>query len=413
MTEDQKDRAPLPSAERLRQEMAIFDARRQIVPLLKPGVLAEDIRERLAAADEAGSRLGPEIASQLHRLRDLQLGAEQSLTVIRAAANYVVKRYVASRERGGKFSTDQLENIDVPEVPAKTFAREFVVALGNQITWVMERKNRLQPTLRHDYRQGQGGSTPKQQPSQAEGPARQRDRELVDLQTRSSWTVSSTAATNADLLELATEFPTIEISRVRRMLVDQFANLGIIRESGPAMGGAGKTFRVPVSPTAAMDAVRCDLLPEIYGPPTCQITGPVACDDSGELCWGWFAISQRWADDVLLELPVLTKSDIRSAFADIAREILGPGEGVKAGPPSGLTWRRYGRGLQADAETALKSRLASLAENKAKQSAEHVAREAERAEQEAKRKREHAELALALRDFLKHHTVAHPSASSS
>ena len=48
-------------ADRLRQEMAVFNARRHIVPLLEPGILAEDIRERLVAAVEAGSRLGPEM----------------------------------------------------------------------------------------------------------------------------------------------------------------------------------------------------------------------------------------------------------------------------------------------------------------------------------------------------------------
>jgi hypothetical protein len=388
MTNDPNNGAQLAPAERLRQEMAVFDARRQIVPLLEPGLLAEDIRERLAAAVAAGSRLGPEIASQLHRLRDLQLGADESLTVIRAAANYVVERYVASRARRSKLTSEQLDDIDVSDVPAKTFARAFVVAIGNQITWLIERKSRLQPGGRHQFRQGQWRSDRELQTSQANGPASQRDRELVDLQTRSAWVISGTTAANADLLSLAAEFPTIEISRLRRMLVDQYADLGIVRESGPVMGGAGRTYRVPVSTTDAMDAVRHDLLPEIYGPPASQITGAVACDDHGELDWRWFAISQGWADATLLELPVLSKSDIRSAFADIAREIFGPGNGVKAGSPSGLTWRRYGRGLQVDAEAALKVRLARRAEEKAKQAAENAAREAERVEQEASRKRE-------------------------
>jgi hypothetical protein len=129
--------------QRLRQEMAAYNARRDIVPWLKQGLLPGDIRERLAAAVEAGSSVGAEIASHLNRLRDLQLGPEESLTVIRAAANYVVDRYVAERERGGKLSKERLDDIDVPGVPAKTFARQFMVALGNQVGWKsMEVKRR-------------------------------------------------------------------------------------------------------------------------------------------------------------------------------------------------------------------------------------------------------------------------------
>jgi hypothetical protein len=97
-------------------------------------------------------------------------------------------------------------------------------------------------------------------------------------------------------------------------------------------------------------------------------------------------ISQGWVDATLLDLPVLSKFDIRLELADVVREIFGPGNGVKAGPPSGLTWRRYGRGLQADAETVLQARLATLAEKKAKQAAERAAREAARAEREANQK---------------------------
>ena len=41
--------------------------------------------------------------------------------VIRAAANYVVDQYVADRERGGKLPREQLDNIDLPDIPSKTF----------------------------------------------------------------------------------------------------------------------------------------------------------------------------------------------------------------------------------------------------------------------------------------------------
>jgi hypothetical protein len=364
MTEDTKDAASqacLTPAEVLQREMVAFNDRRRIAPLLQPRLLAEDIRTKLIEALDAGSGVGPDIATHLHRLRDLQLGPEQSLNLIRAAANRAVDRYVGARERCGKLSRAELDSIDVPEVPAKTFAREFAVALGNQVTWAADRK--------------------KQRPwqtSHADGPASQRDRELADLRNRSGWAVSGTAATNTDLLLLAEEFPTIDICQLRRMLVDEFARLGIVRESGPSYsGGAGRTFRVPVATTDAMDAVRHDLLPEIYGSPACQITSPVACDDRGELESRWFAISQEWVDASLLELPALSKNDIRSAFADVTREIFGPGNGVKAGPPSGLTWRRYGRGLQANAETALKARLVAIAEMKTKLVADKAARERE------------------------------------
>jgi hypothetical protein len=388
MTDDAEgaaSRAGLTPADRLQREMVAFNARRRIAPLLQVGLLAEDIRTKLIEAINAGSGVGPDIAVHLHRLRDLQLGPGQSLTLIRAAANRAVGRYVGARERGGKLSRAELDSIDVAGVPAKTFAREFAVALGNQVTWAAERKNSLQ---RSGAPWGQPALASDSQTSHADGTANQRDRELGDLRNRSGWTVPGTTATNADLLSLAAEFPTIEIGQLRRMLVDQYASLGIVRESGHFMGGPGKTFRIPVSTTDAMDAVRRDLLPEIYGPPASQIAGAVACDDHGELESTWFAISQEWVDASLLELPALSKNDLRSAFADATREIFGSDNGVKTGPPSGLTWRRYGRGLQADAETALKARLATLAEKKAKLAAEHAARDAERAEQEGSRKRE-------------------------
>ena len=100
-------------------------------------------------------------------------------------------------------------------------------------------------------------------------------------------------------------------------------------------------------------------------------------------------ISQLWFDEVLAELPALSKSDIRTAFADISWEIRCAGNGDKAAPPSGLTWRRYGRGLQADVEVALKTRLVMLAGEKAKRSAEHATRmrEAERAKEGANQER--------------------------
>jgi hypothetical protein len=114
-----------------------------------------------------------------------------------------------------------------------------------------------------------------------------------------------------------------------------------------------------------MDRVRLELLPEIYGPSTSQITGPVASNGVGELSGQWIAVSQEWVDAVLLELPVLSFIDIRMAITEIDREVFRGGRGAKVGSPSGLTWRRYGRGLQVDAETALKARLVKLAEESA------------------------------------------------
>jgi hypothetical protein len=371
--------SPTP-ADRLRQEMTTFNARRQMVPLLQPGILLEDVRERLSTAMGAGSAVGSEIAGQLHRLRDLQLTREESLAVIRAAANHVVERYVAARERGGKLTKEQLDSIDVPDVPAKTFAREFAVALGNQVKWKAEAIER-QREPSSSVRSARHGSW-------KGGVLSARDKELADLRAKSSWTVTGTTASHADLVSLAEEFPTIDVNRLRRMLVDQFAERGVVRESGSFLGGAGRTHRIPVVLSEVVDAIRRDLLLEIYGPSPSQITGPVASDERGEIVGTWFVISQIWFHGVLAELPALSKSDIRSAFADISWEIRGAGDGDKAGPPSGLTWRRYGRGLQADVEVALKARLVMLTGEKAKKSAEQATRmrEAERAKEEASRK---------------------------
>jgi hypothetical protein len=74
MTDDAKDRlepASCTPADRLRRDMASFNARRQISPLLQAGVLPADISQRLAIAIDAGSAVGPDIAAHLHRLRDL------------------------------------------------------------------------------------------------------------------------------------------------------------------------------------------------------------------------------------------------------------------------------------------------------------------------------------------------------
>ena len=145
MTEDIRDGgepARPTSAGRLRQEMAVFNARRQLALLLAPGFLADDIRRKLKDALDGGSRVGPEIAAQLHLLRDMQLGREEAGAIIRAAANRAVERYVAARERGGKLSKEQLDNIDLPDVPAKSFAREFAVALSNQVKWKKESSRR-------------------------------------------------------------------------------------------------------------------------------------------------------------------------------------------------------------------------------------------------------------------------------
>jgi len=255
MTDDATKEGLVPiatPADQLRQEIAVFHERQQITPLLRPGLLCDDIREKLAAAVAAGSPVVSEIALQLHRLRDLQLGAEEAGTVIRAAANYVVTRYVADRERGGKLSREQLDNIDVPDIPTKTFAREFAVALANQVRWKSQEVAR-----------------------QRQSPASSRECALADLHNRSTWTVQGTSASNVDLLELAMEFPNVDVNRLRRMLVDKFAELGTYTEPGTFLSPSpGRTFRIPVSLTAAMDAVRSDLLLEVFGPSTSQISGP-------------------------------------------------------------------------------------------------------------------------------------------
>jgi hypothetical protein len=175
------------------------------------------------------------------------------------------------------------------------------------------------------------------------------------------------------------------MNRLRRMLVDEFAWRGVVRESRSSLeGGAPKMFRIPVAPSDAVDAVCRHLLLEFYGPSSSQITGPVAAIHGRELSGNWFAISQSRLDAVLAELPALGNSDIRLAFSGIEQEIHATSD-IKEAKSSSLTWRRYGRGLQVDAEAALKTRLIALAEEKAKKSEAETARrrEAERAKQQA------------------------------
>jgi hypothetical protein len=136
-----------------------------------------DERLRREYADYRARR---QLAVELHRLRDLHLGVEKSATVIRAAANRVVERYVAGREKGGRLSTELLNGIDVADVPAKTFAREFAVALANQVTWTArEVQGQLGDGLERGHRKKTTGS------ARLEGcPATARQRDVEALRER-------------------------------------------------------------------------------------------------------------------------------------------------------------------------------------------------------------------------------------
>ena len=86
----------------------------------------------------------------------------------------------------------------------------------------------------------------------------------------------------------------------------------------------------------------------------------MASDRADELDGRWFAESQAWLDAILADQPAIDLHDVRRVFNEITREIRS-GSTLEVGPPDTLTWRRYGLGLQADAEKALKSRLVTLA----------------------------------------------------
>ena len=190
--------------ERLRRECADYRARRHSCPPVEGHCPRPRYQGKLAEADRAGSPAGAEVAVELHRLRDLHLGVEKSATVIRAADNRVVERYVAGRGKGGRLSTELLNGIDVADVPVKTCARGFAVALANQVTWTArEVQGQLGDGLERGHRKKTTGS------ARLEGcPATARQRDVEALRERGTWSISGTRACNADRRTSATTFRT-------------------------------------------------------------------------------------------------------------------------------------------------------------------------------------------------------------
>jgi len=189
---------------------------------LRADVLAPDVKAKLAEADCAGSPACAEVAAELHRLRDMQLGPEKSGTVIRAASNRVVERYRERREKGGRLSTELLNGIDVGDVPAKTFACEFAVALATQVDWAArDMRGERGDGLERDRRRQAEGS------SRREGrPASPRQRDVEALRERGTWSVPGTLACNADLADICDDFPDVPVNRIRQVLVDKSSCAG-------------------------------------------------------------------------------------------------------------------------------------------------------------------------------------------
>jgi hypothetical protein len=98
-------------------------------------------------------------------------------------------------------------------MPPGEFVRNFASALAKRVEWAKRdiTLGKLVPGARLDS----------QEPTAASA----RDRELAALADKPMWGVTGTNATNADLVDLCDEFPTMRPNRVRQVLIDAYAGV--------------------------------------------------------------------------------------------------------------------------------------------------------------------------------------------
>src|SRR5262245_19861224 len=178
------------------------------------GCLPPDVIGKLqeAMAKGMGDHLA-EVARKLSALRGLGLDDDQIRDQVIAARDYVFVGWSEKRVDKGKLTEEEADCAGASSMPPGAFARGLAVALAKRVEWV-----------KRDVASGKFTRGP--QPHSEEPRARSTsDKELAALLANPMWSVGRTIATNADLVDLCEEFPTVRPNRVRQHLIDAYAEL--------------------------------------------------------------------------------------------------------------------------------------------------------------------------------------------
>jgi hypothetical protein len=187
-----------------------------IVPYLSDanGCLPADVIAKLREASSKGmdDHLA-EVARKLSALRGLGLKDEEIRDHVLGARNHVLGIWSEKRVAKGTLTDEEADDITAMSMPPGGFARGLAAALARRVDWVKSdlRTGKLTPGLPRDC------GEPK--------PAAAWDREMAALFQNPLWSVARTPATNADLVDLCEEFPTVRPNRIRRQLIDAYASM--------------------------------------------------------------------------------------------------------------------------------------------------------------------------------------------
>jgi hypothetical protein len=178
------------------------------------GCLPADVIAKLREASAKGmdDRLA-EVARKLSALRALGLDDDHIRDLVIATRDYLLEGWAEKRVSKGKLTEDEADCIGLAPMPLGAFVRNLASALAKRVEWAKRdiALGKLIPGSRLDRREPRASSA--------------RDRELAALADKPMWGVTGTNATNADLVDLCDEFPTMRPNRVRQLLIDAFATL--------------------------------------------------------------------------------------------------------------------------------------------------------------------------------------------
>ena len=154
-----------------------------------------------------------EVARKLSALRGLGLDDDQIRDQVIAARDHVFVVWSEKRVAKGKLTEEEADCIGATSMPPGAFARGLGAALAKRVEWAKRdaASGKLNPGSRSDRQERRSASTS--------------DRELAALLANPMWSVGRTIATNADLVGLCEEFPTMRPNRVRQLLIDAYADL--------------------------------------------------------------------------------------------------------------------------------------------------------------------------------------------
>ena len=178
------------------------------------GCLPSDVISKLqeAAAKGMGDHLA-EVARKLSALRGLGLDDDQVRDHVIGARDYVFQVWSEKRVAKGKLTEEEADCSGATSMPPGAFARGLGAALAKRVEWAKRdaAPGKLNPGSPSDRQERRLASS--------------LDREFAALLANPMWSVGRTIATNADLVGLCEEFPTMWPNRVRQHLIDAYADL--------------------------------------------------------------------------------------------------------------------------------------------------------------------------------------------